>query len=104
MSIRIECFNDDPKAVELCQKYWQTNEDGKFHYHVKEIDPQSSQHYITAFVAAHCYAYDPEYRCPSCGDSFVYNSRTEYLKFIRSHNKGICSDCARIEAQRMEKE
>lgn len=81
--IELEIFSAVPDEVELAQRYWAMNEEGKFKENVADLLPfgsirNSSQ--LVAFVKKISTARDQNQTCPKCGGNQEIASRSNAKK------------------------
>ena len=102
MSVELELLTDDEIIAGLCARYWDTDEDGQYTHRVSDLDlPQGVTRYgLTAFVSAHCNAYDPELVCCECHKPFIFASRSDYQQRKSWRLQQVCDACRRIQADR----
>lgn len=72
--IKIEFLTDDPKMRELCQLYWEVDEEGKFIHRVADfagrfgLKPRE----VAKVVRQHCRAFRTDLLCERCGAPVKY--------------------------------
>jgi hypothetical protein len=104
--IDLEVNAEDPTIVEMCQRYWQLDDEGNFVGTVQQIadDHGLSQYELRETVKAHCTARSTDSACERCGSPFIYTSRTDYQSPSfrrRSPHRQLCQDCdAEVAEQR----
>lgn len=104
--IEFTVFSDDPEVVEVIEKYWATDSNGKYLHNVADLLPFrdiTTAPKLIAFINEESSAWNPDNPCPVCDSSATVRSRTDPA--IRKFTKpNLCAYCheqqANEEAQR----
>ncbi|MBC3270214.1 hypothetical protein HU765_09775 [Pseudomonas sp. SWRI81] len=95
MAIRLELLTEDPKEIELIQRYWAINESGQFLEKVNALSevlqlPQGVT--LAAFIRQRCRAFDENQMCPECDEWVEIRNRSQAWKSpLRSTT--LCTRC-----------
>ncbi len=93
--IEFEIFSDDPEVVELVDKYWTTDNDGKYLHKVADLLPFrdiTTVPKLIAFINDESSAWNPDNPCPICDSSATVHSRTD-LAARKFSKPELCECC-----------
>jgi hypothetical protein len=98
--IEFEVFSDDPEVVELVEKYWATDNNGKHLHNVAGLLPFrdiTTVKKLIAFINKESSAWNPDYPCTICDSSATVRSRSDPAakKFSKP---ALCSYCQEQQA------
>lgn len=102
--IQLEFLTDNEEIINICEEYWDMDENLKFRQSVASIAKafglKSNQ--TSKFVAQHCNAKSTIIKCAGCGEPYIFSNRSDFQYQQRSSNTAtwICSNCERAERQR----
>ena len=94
--IEFEVFSDDPEVVDLVEKYWRTDNNGKYLHNVADLLPfrgVTSVPKLIAFINEESSAWNPDNTCPICDSSATVHSRT--ASAIKKFCKPTLCDCCK---------
>lgn len=95
MTIRLQLLTEDPKEIELIQRYWAMDESGQFLEKVNVLNevlqlPQGVT--MAAFIRERCRAFDENQACPECDERIEIRNRSQVWKSaLRSTT--LCTRC-----------
>lgn len=95
MAIRLQLLTEDPKEIELIQRYWAMDEFGQFLEKVNALSevlqlPQGVT--MAAFMRERCRAFDENQVCPECDEWVEIRNRSQAAKgALRSTM--LCTRC-----------
>ncbi|SFN48384.1 hypothetical protein SAMN05660284_01598 [Formivibrio citricus] len=99
--IEFEVFSDDPEVVELVEKYWSTDNNGKYLHNVADLLPFreiTTTPKLLTFISGESRAWNPDNFCPICGDNISVRSRTDpAIKKLRRLSP--CNHCQELQAR-----
>lgn len=93
--IEFEVYSDDPEVVELIEKYWATDENGKYRHNVADLLPFRNIKNINrllTFINSESSAWNSDNLCASCQAPLEVHSRSDRAttKLIKL---GLCDHC-----------
>jgi hypothetical protein len=93
----------EPTAIKIAQFYWAGDMDGAWDHSVKEIGNHFglSSAEISKVVHQSSPLFILDVRCPTCGDPYVANSRTDFLQILR-RPPNSCFECLDIKREEEE--
>ena len=102
MAIEIEFLTNDEKLSQICRDYWNCDKNGKFELSVVQVAKVHSMKSgdVAKVAYSNCNAFDKEIVCNKCGESLVFDTRSDYQQALRSPNQnGACPACHANEAE-----
>lgn len=95
MPIRLQLLTEDPKEIELIERYWAMDESGQFLEKVSALSDVLEMGQgvtLAGFIRQRCRAFDENQVCPQCGELIEVRSRSEARKTpLRSTR--LCTRC-----------
>lgn len=95
MVLKVVVDSDDPEIIELCERYWDFQEE-RFVETVEQIESDNSLsktiHYV---ISKYCFAFSTEFDCTVCNTPFRYKNRTEFIRLYGKvdHVDWVCAEC-----------
>lgn len=95
MAIKLQILTDDPKEIELIERYWAMDDSGGFLEKVSALSdvlemPQGVT--LAGFIRQRCRAFDENQICPQCEERVEIRSRSEVKKAPLRSTK-VCISC-----------
>lgn len=93
--IEFTVFSDDPEIVEVIEKYWATDRNGKYLHNVADLLPFreiTSASTLIDFINEESSAWNPDNPCPVCNSSAIIRSRSDPAIKKRSQ-PNLCAYC-----------
>lgn len=103
--LQIEILTEDLKLIEICQKYWDMDQNHTFVFKVQDIAKEFgvSSRILLDLVNQSSLAMDKHKYCDDCKKKFVYKNRQHYVKNAAKATKYICISCSSARYEREEK-
>lgn len=95
MAIKLQMLTEDPKEIELIERYWAVDESGQYLEKVSalggviEMAPGVT---LASFIRQRCKAFDENQVCPECAELIEIRSRSEAKKVPQRRAK-LCTLC-----------
>lgn len=114
--INLELVTDDPVLQQLCEAYWDHDEEAQFTHAVKQIAEQYNirSHQVTELATKYCQASSiaGDLSCKKCGRPYTFLNRDDFRRQRRKATKKytirdkswICEECAAIQIRREQEE
>ncbi|ABC32288.1 conserved hypothetical protein [Hahella chejuensis KCTC 2396] len=95
--MEVVVFEDGMEYSDLCEKYWELDDLGKFKWTVSALAKEYSvpYHHIHKIVKANSIAYSSRIGCDTCQEPYEYDSRNDYNS-VPLNIHWICDDCRDI--------
>lgn len=97
--LNLVIFNDDELVINLCQNYWELNQDSKFSKTIKEVTAESGlgQKELLKLIGDECEAGSTEVFCQICKSPCTFKNRNDFLEKQRQlywySQNWLCNDC-----------
>lgn len=100
-SVQLRFQSSDDREIQICKRYWGTDEEGQFLDSLSEMAREYglTTSKITSMQASACTAIVPGIQCVSCETPCIVANRTAFA-FIRRSTDWMCESCQQ-ELQRM---
>lgn len=95
MAIKLQMLTEDPKEIELIERYWAIDESGQYLEKVSalggviEMAPGVT---LASFIRQRCNAFDENQVCPKCAELIEIRNRSEANKVPQWRTK-LCTRC-----------
>ena len=95
MAIKLQMLTEDPKEIELIERYWAVDESGQYLEKVSaltdaiEMAPGVT---LASFIRQRCNAFDDNQVCPKCAELIEIKNRSEAKKVPQRCTK-LCTLC-----------
>jgi hypothetical protein len=95
MAIKLQMLTEDPKEIELIERYWAVDESGQYLEKVSalggviEMAPGVT---LASFIRQRCNAFDENQVCPKCAELIEIRNRSEAKKVPQWRTK-LCTRC-----------
>ncbi|MCJ7957876.1 MAG: hypothetical protein MUW57_15345 [Pseudomonas sp.] len=95
MAITLQILTEDPKEIELIERYWAMDDSGGFIEKVSSLSdvlemPQGVT--LAGFIRQRCRAFDQNQICPQCEERVEIRNRSESKKALSRSTK-LCTRC-----------
>lgn len=93
--IEFEVLSEDPEVVQLVEKYWATDSNGKYLHNVSDLLPFrgiASIPKLIDFINGESAAWNPDNLCPICQTSLSVRSRTDPA-IRKLYKPALCDYC-----------
>ncbi len=95
MAIKLKMLTEDPKEVELIERYWAVDESGQYLEKVSALGgviEMAQGVTLISFIRQRCNAFDENQVCPKCAELIEIRSRSEVKKVPQRPAK-LCTLC-----------
>ncbi|MCS3418612.1 hypothetical protein M2399_003787 [Pseudomonas sp. BIGb0450] len=95
MAIRLQILTEDPKEIELIERYWAVDEFGQYLEKVSaltELIEMAQGVTLTSFIRERCNAFDENQVCPTCAELIEIKNRSQARKVPQPSIK-LCELC-----------
>jgi len=95
MAIKLQMLTEDPKEIELIERYWAVDESGQYLEKVSaltDVIEMAPGVTLASFVRQRCNAFDDNQVCPKCAELIEIKNRSEAKKVPQRSTK-LCTLC-----------
>lgn len=95
MAIKLQLLTEDPKEIELIERYWAVDESGQYLEKVSAlagIIEMAQGVTLASFIRQRCNAFDENQVCPTCAELIEIRNRSEAKKTPQRLTK-LCTFC-----------
>lgn len=95
MAIKLQMLTQDPKEIELIERYWAVDESGRYLEKVSALTgiiEMAKGMTLASFIRQRCNAFDENQVCPQCAELVEIKSRSEATKVPQRFPK-LCTLC-----------
>lgn len=103
--ITLHFFTEDPALIELCQQYWQLNDQNSFLYRVEDIIATTAipKRTLPQKVFDLCAAYSTDIKCSICTvNAYRFENRSDFTnttRYLSRAQKWVCAPCQQQERE-----
>ncbi|WP_338476920.1 hypothetical protein [Pseudomonas khavaziana] len=95
MAIKLQMLTEDPKEIELIERYWAVDESGQYLEKVSaltDVIEMAPGVTLASFIRQRCNAFDDNQVCPKCAELIEIKNRSEAKKVPQRSSK-LCTLC-----------
>lgn len=95
MAIKLQMLTEDPKEIELIERYWGVDESGQYLEKVSALGgiiEMAQGVTLASFIRQRCNAFDENQVCPKCAELIEIKNRSEAKKVPQRSTK-LCTLC-----------
>lgn len=95
MAIKLQILTEDPKEIELIERYWAADESGQYLEKVSalaDVIEMAPGVTLSSFIRQRCKAFDDNQVCPKCAELIEIKSRSEAKK-VPQRSTRLCTLC-----------
>lgn len=95
MAIKLQMLTEDPKEIELIERYWAVDESGQYLEKVSALEgivEMAQGVTLASFIRQRCNAFDENQVCPECAGLVEIKSRSQAKKVLQPSIK-LCTLC-----------
>lgn len=95
MAIKLQMLTEDPKEIELIERYWAVDESGQYVEKVgalTDVIEMAPGVTLASFIRQRCNAFDDNQVCPKCAELIEIKNRSEAKKVPQRSTK-LCTLC-----------
>ncbi|AMS21364.1 hypothetical protein AYK59_14950 [Pseudomonas synxantha] len=95
MAIKLQMLTEDPKEIELIERYWAVDESGQYLEKVSaltDVIEMAPGVTLASFIRQRCNAFDDNQVCPKCAELIEIKNRSEAKKVPQRYTK-LCTLC-----------
>ncbi|QXI51341.1 hypothetical protein [Pseudomonas alvandae] len=95
MAIKLQMLTEDPKEIELIERYWAADEAGQYLEKVSALEgiiKMAQGVTLASFIRQRCNAFDDNQVCPNCAELVEIRNRSEAKKVPQRSTK-LCTLC-----------
>lgn len=109
MAIKLQMLTEDPKEIELIERYWAVDESGQYLEKVSALEgiiEMAQGVTLASFIRQRCNAFDENQVCPECAGLVEIKNRSQAKKVLQPSIK-LCTLCQKdqdaiaLEAQKV---